>query len=89
MRVAVALMVAEILHELRGCISEMHRNRPGAVFLHEGAHGVEGRIDGVALGRAGEIDRRLCERELALGRAETFVRFCRLYRKLRAFRIRQ
>ena len=72
-RVAIALAVAEVLHQLRRRVAQAQRHRARAVLGDERARRAVGRVDGVRLRRAGEIEHRLGERELALGRAEALV----------------
>lgn len=81
MRIAVALMVAELLHELRGGVSQIHGHGARAVRLHEGPHRIVGVVDGVALGGAGQINDGLRDGELPFGRAQTLIDFSRLGRR--------
>ena len=62
----------------------MHRHVLGAVLAHVALRRVEGDVGGVRLGRAGEIDRQLRQRQFALGTAESVVGFPGLDRHLRA-----
>src|SRR6266496_4792864 len=85
MRVAIALAVIQLFHELRRRIAQPQRHRPRAVFGNESACLAIRRVDGIRFRRAGEIKHGLGQRELTLGRAETLVGFhCRECQRQRA-----
>ena len=65
-RVAVALAVAEVLHELRRRVAQVQRHRPRAVLRDERARRIVGLVDRVRFRRQREVDHRLGQRELAL-----------------------
>lgn len=88
-RVAIALAVVELLHELGRGIAQMHGHGPRAVFLDQRAHRVVGRVDRVRLRRHREIDHALRQREFALGRAQALVDLGRVEREPQRARVGQ
>ena len=89
MGVAIALAVAELLHQPRWRVADGERHRARAILGDKRARLAIGDIDGVALGRTGQIDHRFGQRELALRRAEPLVGFHRIERKAQRPRISQ
>src|SRR5262245_3009957 len=69
-RVLIAAAVAELLHQRRRRVADHQRRRQAAGALGLVERGAEAAIDGVALGRGGEIGATLRQRQLTLGRAE-------------------
>ena len=54
-----------------------------------GAHRVVGRVDGVRLGRHGQVHHHLREREFALGGAQSLVGFGAIERQAQGARVGQ
>ncbi|MNY42939.1 hypothetical protein D3C86_1778670 [compost metagenome] len=67
----------------------MHRNLAALVLLHESLGLVVGVVAGVALGRDRQIDHRLAQRQLALGRTQAFIGQRRVVGDLHGARIGQ
>ena len=76
-RVAVALAVAERLHEPGRRIAQVQRHVERAVLLRVGHRRAERHVDRIALRRAGHEHHGLRQRELALGAAEPLVGLAR------------
>ncbi len=76
-----------MLHEARRRIPDVQRDGPRAVFGDEGTRLVVRNVHRVALGRAGEVDRRLGERELAFRCAEPLVGLDRVQRESQCARV--
>ena len=62
MRVAITLAVSQFFHQRGGRIAQVQRNRQRAMLGHLGPSPVEGHINRIALGRAGQINSRLRQR---------------------------
>ena len=73
MRVPVIPSVSQVLHQPGRCIAQVRRHRTRAVLPDEGLRGLPGDIRGVGLRSDGQIEHRLRQRQLALGRAEPLV----------------
>ncbi len=73
MRVTIGLAIIELAHEPGRCIAEMQGHLQTARGLGIGAGGLIGQIDGIALGRAGQINQGLRHGQFAFGTAETFL----------------
>ena len=86
-RVAIALAVAEALHQPRRRIAQVQRHVERAALLRIGHRGLERDVDGVALRGARHEHDGLREREFALGTAEPLVGLRRLQRELQRARI--
>ena len=69
-RVLVVLAVVEVLHEAGGRVAQVQRDGLGGGVFDIAQDGAVGGVEGVRLGREGEIDDGLREREIAFGRAE-------------------
>ena len=87
MRVAVALAVAKTLHQLGRGVAQAHRHRARPVLGNERARRVVGNVDRIALRRAGEIDHRLGQRQLAFRRAQPLVGRHGIERELQRARV--
>src|SRR5437867_4211638 len=72
-RVLVAGAVAEVLHESRRRVADVERHGLGRPLGHVLLRLVVGDVHGVRLRRERQIERRLGERQLALGIAEEVV----------------
>jgi hypothetical protein len=72
-RVAVALAVVQIFHQLGGGVAQVHGHRAGPVFLDEGLDRVERFVDRVGFGRHSQVHHAFGQRQFTLGRAQTFI----------------
>ena len=73
MVVGVAAAVAEVLHQLGRRVQDVHRRRQRAVLLGRPLGAAERLVAGVRFRRGAEVDHRLRDRQLALGRAQPVV----------------
>ena len=76
-----------MLHQPRRRVAQAQRHRPRSIVGDEGAGGVVGNVYRVALGRAGEVDDRLGQRELAFGRSQALKGRHRVERDLKGTRV--
>src|SRR5258706_2540893 len=87
MSIAVVASVAQLFHELRGCIAQMGRNRPRRVFRNERARAIVRLVHRIRFRGTSKIDRRLRKRELAFRAAESLVGFASIERDTQRARI--
>ena len=78
-----------MLHQPRRRVAQAQRHRPRSIVGDEGAGGVVGNVNRVALGRAGEVDDRLGQRELAFGCSQALKGRHRVERDLKGTRVRE
>ncbi len=70
MRVTIAFGIAQILHQPGGRVAQVERHRFLARVLDVVLRRRVGRVHRIRLGREAEIDHRLGQRQITLGRAE-------------------
>src|SRR6267378_564322 len=88
-RVAVALAVAQVLHQAGGSVADVQRHRPRAVLGNEAARRIISLVDRVRLCRHREINHRFGQRQLAFGTAEALVSLAGVERDAQRARVRK